>query len=67
LAGNTFEFERAAFREFEPGAGDKVGYNARHKDLVRAGLRHHARSGVHRDPADILAPHLDFARVRAGA
>jgi hypothetical protein len=34
LAGNTFEFERATFREFEPGAGDKVGYNARHKNLL---------------------------------
>jgi hypothetical protein len=67
LAGNTFEFERAAFREFEPGAGDKVGYNARHKNFVRAALRHHARGGVHGNPADILIPHLDFAGVQAGA
>jgi hypothetical protein len=67
LAGNAFEIERAAFRKFESGAGDKIGYNTRHKNLVRAGLRHHARGGVHRDPADILATHLDFAGVQAGA
>jgi hypothetical protein len=67
LAGNTFEFERAAFRKFEPSAGDKIGYNARHKKLVCAALRHHARGGVHRDPADILIPQLDFACVHAGA
>jgi hypothetical protein len=63
LAGNAFEIERAAFSKFEPGAGDKIGYNARHKNLVRPALRHHARGGVHRDPADILAPHLDFTGV----
>jgi hypothetical protein len=67
LAANAFEIERAAFRKFESGAGDKIGYNARHKNLVRAALRHDARGGVHRDPADILAPYLDFAGVKAGA
>jgi hypothetical protein len=63
VAGNAFEIERTALRKFEPSAGDKIGYNARHKNLVCAALRHQARGGVHRDPADILAPHLDFAGV----
>ncbi|MEH2519115.1 hypothetical protein V1279_004688 [Bradyrhizobium sp. AZCC 1610] len=67
MAGNAFEIERAAFRKLESGAGDKIGYNARHKNLVRAALRHDARGGVHRDPADILAPYLDFAGVKASA
>jgi hypothetical protein len=67
MAGNAFEIERSAFRKFETSTGDKIGYNARHKNLVRAALRHHARGGVHRDPADILIPHLNFAGVQAGA
>jgi hypothetical protein len=47
LTGNAFEIERAAFREFKSSASGKIGYNARYKNLVRAGLRHHARGGVH--------------------
>jgi hypothetical protein len=34
LARNAFEIERAAFRKLESGAGDKIGYNARHKNLL---------------------------------
>ena len=67
LAGKAFEIERAAFRKFEPGAGDKIGYNAGHQNLVRAALRHYASGSVHRDPADILAPDLDFTGMQARA
>jgi hypothetical protein len=67
LAGNAFEIERAASREFKSSASDKIGDNARYKNLVRTGLRHHARGGVHGDPTDISASHLDLAGVQPRA
>jgi hypothetical protein len=58
LARNAFEIERTAFRKFEPSAGDKIRYNARHKNLVRAALRQRtARPGpskVARMPSPVL-------------
>jgi len=44
----------------------KIGYS-RNKNFAGLGLGHDASSRVHRDPADVLASHFNFAGMEARA
>src|SRR5690242_2826616 len=67
LSRQALHLEGAALGEFQSGAGDEIGDDARHQHLVRSRMRHHARCGVYGDAADILAAQLNLTGVQARA
>jgi hypothetical protein len=67
LAGEALEAMDSALAKVETGAGDEILHRARHHDLARSGLRHHARAGVNGDAGDCVIDALALAGVDAGA
>lgn len=65
--GKSLEFVSAALGELQSGTGNQIGDDTRYQNLARLLLRHHARGRMHRNAADIVAPDLDFAGVKARA
>ena len=63
----ALEAARAALGEFEAGARGQFGHDARDPDFAGLRLRHHPRSGVDREAADVVAAQFDLAGVHAGA
>jgi hypothetical protein len=61
-----FQFIRAAFGELQPSTRHKIGHS-RNKNFAGLGLGYDASSRVHRDPADVLASHFNFAGMEARA
>ena len=61
------ELVRSTPGEAQARAGDEVGYDPRHKDLVRVGLGHDARCGMNGNAADVPASDFDFAGMKASA
>ena len=57
----------SALEKIEPGTRDEVLYRARHEDLARPRLRHHARASMDGDAGNLVVDALALSRVEANA
>src|SRR2546421_5060699 len=63
FAGDALQCVVAALVELDAGTGNQIAHGARDEHLTRPRERRDAGADVHRDPSEIVAPHLALAGV----